>query len=506
MRTYIAIIVTLIIISSVSCRKDFDYASSNGRLEFSSDTIYLDTIFTNIRSSTRTLKVYNRNRDDVEIPSIQLAKGLKSKYRLNVDGVAGKSFQNIPVLAQDSLFIFIETTIDSSFTQNSFEYSDVIEFDSGPQKQEIQLITHVKDAIFLFPKSNQDGLKEMVTIGYDNNGNEIKTEGITLSNDQLYFSNSKPYVIYGYAAVPSGKELTIEAGSRIHFHANSGIVVPADARINIEGLLSEDQPILENQVVFEGDRLEEEFTNTPGQWGGIRLLAGSSANINFLTIKNATIGIYNEGNETLQSPTLFLKNTQIYNSSSVNLWAKTGNIHAENVVFGNAGNISLYCNLGGSYHFIHCTIANYWNNGFRNGKALEIDNYLVNTASDLIEANFTNSIIDGNNFLELELRANEVNSFNYQFKNCLLKFKDDHNTFLNNPLYNFEDQIRYIELIQNGNADFQDANKNNFNIESTSAAVDQADRDEAQNTPLDILGNDRTQSPAIGAYQVEQQN
>ncbi|MGB5356081.1 MAG: hypothetical protein WBN11_05240, partial [Eudoraea sp.] len=58
-----------------SCRKDFEYESSNGELQFSKDTVYLDTVFTNISSSTYSIKVYNNSNSDIEIPNIRLAQG-----------------------------------------------------------------------------------------------------------------------------------------------------------------------------------------------------------------------------------------------------------------------------------------------------------------------------------------------------------------------------------------------------------------------------------------------
>ena len=42
-----------------SCRNDFETVPSTGNLEFSRDTVFLDTVFTNIGSSTYNLKVYN---------------------------------------------------------------------------------------------------------------------------------------------------------------------------------------------------------------------------------------------------------------------------------------------------------------------------------------------------------------------------------------------------------------------------------------------------------------
>ncbi|MBR9845869.1 MAG: hypothetical protein GYB35_07075, partial [Algicola sp.] len=54
-----------------SCRKDFDFSPSTGSLSFSKDTIYLDTIFADIGSSTYNLKVYNRSDTDISIPSVR---------------------------------------------------------------------------------------------------------------------------------------------------------------------------------------------------------------------------------------------------------------------------------------------------------------------------------------------------------------------------------------------------------------------------------------------------
>src|SRR5690606_4738317 len=137
-----------------SCRNDFESLPSQGNLEFSKDTVYLDTIFTNIGSSTYTLKVYNRSSENISIPSVRLSQGESSRYRLNVNGRAGKTFNNVEILAKDSIFVFIETTIDiNTFPGNlQFLYTDAIEFDSGSNQQKVELVTLVQDAIFLYPE------------------------------------------------------------------------------------------------------------------------------------------------------------------------------------------------------------------------------------------------------------------------------------------------------------------------------------------------------------------
>ena len=57
MRKLLFLLFAGIAISLTSCRKDFAFEPSSGGLEFSKDTVYLDTVFTNIGSSTYKLKI-----------------------------------------------------------------------------------------------------------------------------------------------------------------------------------------------------------------------------------------------------------------------------------------------------------------------------------------------------------------------------------------------------------------------------------------------------------------
>ena len=168
---------------------------------------------------------------------------------------------------------------------------------AGANEQRIPLVTLVKDAVFLYPSTLANGSKESLLLGLDEQGNELRIEGFILNDDELNFTNEKPYVIYGYAAVSEGKVLSVQEGARLHFHKDSGILVGSGGSIKILGSLSEDPVLLEKEVIFEGDRLEPEFSEVPGQWGTIWLAPGSVENeISYLTLKNATIGILAEGN------------------------------------------------------------------------------------------------------------------------------------------------------------------------------------------------------------------
>jgi len=506
---YVAFLsLTIVLIVTASCRKDFEFAALSGNLEFSKDTVYLDTVFANISSSTYTLKVYNRSNNDIQIPTVKLKNGQESNYRLNVDGAAGKEFNNVPLLAKDSLFIFIEVTTPlDQVNENEFLYTDAIQFAATNKTQEVALVTLIKDAVFLYPRELADGSTETLLLGLDEDGNEIRIEGFFLENDELIFTNEKPYVIYGYATVPNESVANFEAGARVHFHKNSGIIVSPEASLQINGSLSENQELLENEVIFEGDRLEPEFATIAGQWGTIWFTPGSINNkINYLTIKNATIGILADGDGDFNMPNLSISNTQIYNSLNSNLLARTAKIDAENLVLGGSGSVSLFLNLGGDYSFNHCTIANYWRNSFRNTPSLILTNFIENApnevfVSDLINANFSNTIIDGNRAIELQFLKNNSAVFKYNFTNCSIKFTDTTSEFEGNPLYDFEDEQLFNTVFLNGELLFQDSLENNFILMQGSIAIDNASLEAAQLAPLDILGINRTNSPDLGAYE-----
>lgn len=517
MRQLICLFFVAFMVTLSSCRKDFDTVPSNGRLSFSKDTVYLDTVFTNIGSSTYTLKVYNNSDDDINIPTIQL-KDPNSKYRLMVDGMTGvdgkgHKFNNVELLANDSLYIFIETTADITQLANNnptqFLYTDDIVFDSGSKEQKVNLVTLIKDAYFLYPHRDDAGIKESLLIGTDDNGDEIRINGFELDHsdpangDEFHFNNTKPYVIYGYAGVPSGETLTIDPGARVYFHAESGIVVQSGGSLHVNGAISPDPTNpQQNEVTFEGDRLEPMFEDVPGQWGTIWLRQGSVNNrVNHLTLKNALLGFL------VENCPLEINNTQIYNSANYGILARAAAITSENLVINLAGQASLACSLGGDYQFKHATFNNNWVGS--NPLAVWISNYEEQAdgskpSNPLVRANFYNCIIYGSNNIELYLDDIDLNNndvaFNYDFQNCLIKFRDSGTSLQNNhPEYDF---IRNQTggNIKNQDPKFYDANANKLNIDDSSAAFQKGSLSFL--VPIDILGRPRTSNPPdMGAYQ-----
>ena len=491
------VFIFIVFIAFISCRNDFETVESSGNLSFSRDTVYLDTVFTNIGSATYNLKVYNNSKNVVAIPSIHLENGENSFYRLNVDGLTGKSFEDVRILGNDSIYIFVETTIDFNQVQNPL-YTDKIIFQHTASTQDVDLVTLVQDAHFLYPDKDSDGITEKIIIGMNEDGEELIVNGFYL-DENTTFTNEKPYIIYGYCGVKNNVQLNIEEGATLHFHANSGIIVEKGGSLHVNGSL--DAP-----VFMEGDRLEFDYENVPGQWGTIWLRAGSENNsMHHTIIKNASAGIIIDSIGTSSTPTLNISNTKIYNSATFGILGRETHIEGYNLVINNSGQSSLACTIGGSYEFSHSTFTNFWSGGIRQFPAVYVNNYFQNTngpvGRDLKKLNFTNCIIDGSNSIEFELDKADAAAFNFKFINNALRFTDSNNSFDGIPEYDFTNNDFYEANMMNPLINYKAPFMNKLQINSKSEIVGQAETTNSSKFPFDIVGTSRSLPATIGAYE-----
>lgn len=501
----------------ISCRNDFEFTpSENGNLRFSRDTIYLDTVFTGISSSTYTLKVYNNTNNDIKIPTIKFGKGLTSNYRMTVDGMVGNQnriFQEVELLAKDSMFIFIEQTSNiADANPNDFLYTDIIEFTHvDGQKQKVDLVTLIQDAIFIKPDRDIDTkIKETLQLS----GVATNIVGHQLTDAELNWTNQKPYVIYGYALVANQKTLQIQAGTKVHFHANSGIIVDKQGTINIQGALSDydaDGKILVDRWVrFEGDRLEPAFENVPGQWGTILILSENQNQINYLDLKNAAVGILIQPLDIDQNyqTKLQINNSRIYQCTNIGLLSRGAKIEGKNFVINQCGVASFAGTFGGDYEFTHATFCNFWNSS-RQVSVLLTNNFETPETlylQDLVKAQFNNCMIYGSNSIQMlfdnKQPAGNTTQFNYFFNHCLIRFNNQNNQFTNNPLYDFTNNNLFLNCtIARNSVEFAPKFINRLR---TDLRLEEA-YDRPVNTSFanfnDILGVPRTNQPNLGAYQ-----
>ncbi len=486
------ILLSALFITTLGCRKEVIFNTQNTTLRFSEDTIYLDTVFTTIGSSTRILKVYNPTPDNILINRVYLGNGPQSFYRINVNGTNANDVKDVELRGNDSIYIFIEVTVDV-LGANSLLYTDSIIFETGNVRQDVDLVTLARDAYFHFPN-------RLLVIPQPAPNPDIEIPYSILPCNATWGAD-KPHVVYGYAVVDSACSLTVLAGAEVHFHSGSGLWVYRGGQLLIDDA---EQGSIANPVQIQGDRLEPAFSDIPGQWGGllggIFIQGGATATLKNTLIKNATIALRVDSTASA-TPNLTLKNVQILNNSRVGLYAGYANIDAQNLIIGNCG-LHLFYGLGGSYSFRHSTFANYWVTSSRNSAAVTLLNYFDDGVGgryirNLNKAYFGNCIIYGNGQNEVGLGIATNGTFNYQFNTSL--FRIDENP--NGNHYDVNDPNFFTNCILNQNPYFVDAFENNYALDSISPALNVGNANDALLVPFDILGTNRTLNPDLGAIE-----
>ncbi len=464
-----------------SCNKNTFTTDPSDLLEFSTDTVQFDTIFTNIGSATNYFVVKNSNMSKaIKIDKMFVAGQSNSKYRLNIDGISTNSLDDYELAPGDSLFIFVEVTIDPN--QDEMIEEDSVIFVSNGNTQNVKLISYGQD----------------VTL--------INSEYIL--NDTIWTAQ-KPVLIYNSALVDTFVTVTVEAGTQVYFHRNSSLFVKGSLVVN---------GLPDNRVVFTGDRLESYYDETAGQWGaymednygnttgifgGVHLLAGSRYNvINNADIKNSIIGLQVDSCVTPGTPTLRLLNSNIENSKIVGMYALGAHVEAENCVFANSGQYNLACIIGGEYSFIHCTMANYWV-GNRQTPQLVLNNYYSYSGNgeasvsyrDLTNAYFGNCIIYGSREEEFELDLAQDAMANFRFENCIIKSTE---------YADISGSDFFVDNIWNENPKFLETSTPfDYHLDTLSPAKDAGKMEIGSLVPSDQDGNSRLSDshPDIGAYE-----
>jgi hypothetical protein len=475
------------------CRKEDAFATGNLDLRFSTDTVYLDTVFSTIGSSTYQLKVYNDADDPVRINNIRL-ENPASFFRVNVNGTPTTTINDVEILANDSIYIFIEVT---AAIQSSAEMlvTDKLLFSDNNNVASVDLVTLAQNAIFHKPTN-------FLLLGAAENPTVIPYSIIDCNTT---WDASLPHVVYGYAVVDSACSLTLQPGVNVHFHNNSGLWVFNDAQLNVAvGAF----PGQGDSVTFSSDRLEPGFEDAPGQWGGVLggvyLSQRARANINNLVLKNATTGLRTDS--AVFTDQLMLTNSYILNCSRTGFFAGYSAVEASNLVIANTGLYGFYA-FGGNYDFKHCTFANFWSGSTRQEPAVLLTNFLeFNDANGQVQrivrnvesAYFGNCVIDGNNRQEIAIAKDEGGLLAFQFNHALLKVEpdaEDRGFDINGP--------EFTNVNINQLAGFVDPSINNYQLDSLSQLINIGNPTDAFLLNSDIIGRGRNfgSLPDLGAFE-----
>jgi hypothetical protein len=482
-RLFLLFFLTLFIFS---CRNDEEFIEDNSaKLEFSTDSISFDTVFTTIGSVTQNFRIYNPHKKAIRINSVRLLGGSNSNFRINIDGLSGNDIKNLEIPAQDSLFAFIEVTINPDNSLNPFVIEDFIEFTTNGNQQRIILTAWGQNAIYYTPTSFNRNLPDFTCL--------TGPCSDVIAPVDVTWTDSLPIVIYGFIAIDTLDKLTIEAGTKIHFHQGGGMWVYRGGSLTVNGTK-------QDPVVFRGDRLEPGFEDVPGQWDRIWINEGAINTINYAIIQNAFVGIQAEAlflNGTpIEQGNLRLKNTVIKNCSGIGLLTAYFNIAAENTIITNCGEYNAVIQWLGNWVFDHCTFANYATGTGRETPSVFIKNNYSVGASLFVDppnVTFRNCIIYGS--LDSEFNIEEINNkgSNVSVLNSILK--TDENT---------SDANKYLNILKNPLDEiFKDANASNFELYDISRARNIGSVGVGSLVPFDYNGNDRRIDglPDAGAYE-----
>lgn len=461
----------IILLPISGCKKDRLLDDADARLSFLTDTLTFDTLFVTLGSTTKFFTVRNPYNQVLEIDKIFLAGGVDSRFRLTVDGDPGNVAENIRIPAKDSIYIFVEVTVDPGAGNLPFLIEDSVMFLTNGNRQRVVLNAYGQNARFY-------------------NGESIESE---------IWTNELPYVILNSLEVKEGHTLTIREGVKVFFGGGSGLFV--NGTLKVEGGQDTSQ-----QVLFRGYRLDKQvngvaYDDLPGQWLGVFLLRNSSGHrIDHLQMRGSQFGL-NVGNTTLDelpnvspsnAPDLYITNSRIWNASVYGLYGFLANIKAENLLIHDCGVNAVSLSLGGDYDFKHCTFYLRSTIYFDHRQpTLYISNYHVfdRTQPPLkspFKGRFTNCIAFGT--LEDELVPDMLSDtdFDFVFENCALKAKGT----LPDPFF--------LNCLNNVDPQFFDIVKSSYRLKDISPCINAGI---PAGVLTDIEGKLRDAQPDIGAFE-----
>jgi hypothetical protein len=460
-----------------SCGDEIFTTNPDKKLAFSTDTLTFDTIFTTFGSTTEKFIIYNKNNQSLRIQRISLAKGSSSKFRLNVDGDLNNKneFSNIEIGAKDSMYIFVETTIDPGNETSPVLIADSVVFEFNGNTQHVMLEAFGQNMYLL------------------------KDQHIT---SHTRFKNDKPYLIYGNLTVDTAKTLTLPAGCKLYFHNNSNLIVYGNLRS--EGTFQ--QP-----VYLRGDRMDDvkflkpvPYNYVAGQWGGVYLMWKFGKHILKNThISSAYVGLYSPNSNWDILPQIELENCRIHNFVYYGIVAQNTNLTVVNSEISNTGSYSIYLS-GGKHIFHQSTIANYYAyNSFepssRDKSPAVLIMGLQRTAP--METEFINCIVSGTIDNELAIASRYLKEYNGTFSNSYIKRKAPYNQsqFEKIRWYQSKDTL----VFKHSRFDYEKKRYFDFTPDSVSPARNMADISVASRYPLDLTGRSRfiDGAPDAGCYE-----
>ncbi len=446
-----------------SCKKDSFITSAEARLTITADSIKFDTVFTTTGSITKSFKIINENNQKLRLSKLKLMGGTASAYKININGTAATELNNVEIDANDSIYVFTSVAINPNAANQPFIVSDSILINYNGNDRFVQLQAYGQNAIYLT--------------------NKVITGNVT-------WTNTLPYVILKSLRVDTTATLTIQPGTKIYSHVDAPFII--DGTLIINGTKN-------NEVVFAGDRLDNDYKDLPAGWPGIYFRGNSKNNVlQFAIIKNAYQAIVATGPSVNANPKIVMQQCIVDNAYDAGILAANTSIYANNSLVSNCGsNIVLI--YGGDYNFTNCTAASFSNLYLlHKNPVLTVSNFATQGGTAVtanLNAVFRNCIFWADSgFVNDEVAVNKMGGgvFSVLFEKNLYRVKNDPaNSTLTSNIKNLDPQFDNI-----------DVNKRIFDFRISTAGAPGINKGASTSFTKDLdNGNRNVGLPDLGCYE-----
>mgnify|MGYP001024545094 FL=1 len=374
--------------AATGCIEDGFETSPSAQPAFSTDTLKLGEQFADEPSPTFAMKIYNRHGKQLNLQSVRMRSG--KHFRINVDGMSGTAFANVEIRPNDSIYVFVETTLPSTGLIGPQDVTDYIDVVTNGVSRSVVVMAQSTDV--------------------------VRLKRAALSAD-MTLTAERPYLIYDTLSVSPGVTLTIEPGARLLFHDKAAMVV--------HGILRS-SGTAEAPVTMRGDRTgsvvaDISFEVMSNQWEGIRFAKGSAGNeMSHTDIANTCQGLRLDSLADLS-----MTNCRVTNSGTVLITADAATMTAAGCELSNAADAIILLS-GGKYRLDRCTLANWYLFSFPSMAIVQIQD------PQTTELDITNSIIYGRGipagFGPMD-DGEEITSLPIYFRRCMFRYggEDDEN-------------------------------------------------------------------------------
>ncbi len=362
----------LLILSTlfVGCSDNDKFSSdASAVLDFSIDSLAMDTVFTQTSTRTYDFWVYNKGNSGIRINEVRLTHPSSSRFRVNVDGNYVDSVAyDFEVRKGDSIRVFVELTAPDTQQDTPQRIEDLLVFKlENGREQPLKLSAYSWKAI-----------------SYDE---ELVVDG------DMTIDERQPIVFKKGIVVRKDATLTL-SHAQLYFHDGAGI--------DVQGTIKADS------CLFRGDRLDRMFSYLPydrvsGQWKGIFIHEDSKDNV----FQDCEVRSSYTGIACAQKSSVSLLRCTIHNCKGTGLELNESTASVDSCRITNTLGDCLNV-IGSSVNINHSTLAQFYPFSADRGVALRFDAESNVICDNTLVTGYEEDVIMGD-------------GVDYYFENCILR-------------------------------------------------------------------------------------